>query len=470
MNILGNYSSELHVAQTTIEMVTGKWVMSMCWTMIECAVIELQGAALISKTDDEDITVATLGVNLGRDSGEDSGEDLEEELQPESGIKSTKVSLHRLVQEAVIYSRSPSDRQAIFDAAISVMYEAFPRQDGGMTIEAPSRAWTWHTGFALAVGDLDPVAEVMHLRYLYETGNDTTALTLLDFAYQVIDSVGMDKTSEFYADLAYKAGSVYMDWGFLTRCRKIWREAQKILEEKRAEGSESARLQLTWLWMAMANLEGAAGNHETSLELFNKSDEERLIDEKDNLWRHGICNLNIGRLYFFMGQYDKATERYKECEKGFLINSPTRAILDFALGDVSYAQNDVELARTWYSKAMQAFESSGTNPATLSSCYLRLARLELRENNTRLALEHIRKATHIVKRHAHSKGDQARIFHVQSLIQTALGRTEHAMTSSGLAEEHRAKLAAILEKGGEPIAEFDGSENAWDSLVCFFWR
>ncbi|KAH7310098.1 hypothetical protein BKA65DRAFT_575917 [Rhexocercosporidium sp. MPI-PUGE-AT-0058] len=374
------------------ELVTTHKVLSVCKSFfeIECAIIELQGAALISKNDDDsttdsDTTDSSAIMTPDTDShtysdlGPDSEGDSDEQSQPDSGIKSAKVSLHRLVQEAVIYSRSPSDRQAIFDAAISVMHEAFPKQD------AYSGIWARHTGSTVAARGPDTSAEVV---YLYETGNDTTALTLLDFTYQVIDRVGIDKTSEFYADLAYKAGSVYMDWGFLSRCREIWKEARSILEDKKAAGSESARHQLTWLWMAMANLEGAAGNHEIALELFSKSDEERLSDDTDNLWRHGITNLNTGRLHFFMGQHEKAVERYKECEKGFLVNSPTRAILDHALGNLEYAQCNIDLARTWYFEAVRGFESSGTNPGTLASCYVKLARLELKEHNSRLALKY----------------------------------------------------------------------------------
>jgi hypothetical protein len=92
--------------------------------------------------------------------------------------------------------------------------------------------------------------------------------------------VFMDKTSEFYADLQYKAGSVSMNWGYLNRCREVWKEAREILEAQRAAGSDSAKRQLTWLLMAMGNLETAKGNLGAAREFFNKSDEQRLLDDK----------------------------------------------------------------------------------------------------------------------------------------------------------------------------------------------
>jgi hypothetical protein len=49
--------------------------------------------------------------------------------------ETSKVSLHRLVQEALIYNREfESERQEIFDATIKVIYKAFPAQINGETL------------------------------------------------------------------------------------------------------------------------------------------------------------------------------------------------------------------------------------------------------------------------------------------------------------------------------------------------
>ena len=200
---------------------------------------------------------------------------------------------------------------------------------------APSRIRPGHTKPTYSIQGVHSFAKTLHMvsspyrplqltnppRYLYETGNVTTAVQLLQFAYKVIEEVALDKTSEFYADLQYKAGSVYMDSGYLVRCREVWEEARHILEAPKAAGSASAKRQLTWLLMAMGNLETADGNYDTALKLFTQSDQERMIDDKNNLWRHGLSSMNCGRLHFFMGNYDSAMENYKECEKVFIPRS-----------------------------------------------------------------------------------------------------------------------------------------------------
>jgi hypothetical protein len=75
-----------------------------------------------------------------------------------------------------------------------------------------------------------------------------------------------------------------------------------------------------------------------------------------------------------------------------------------------------------------------------------------------------------VKGHAHSQGDQARNLHKTSEMQEILGRRAEAEVSRRLAEEHRVKWELSMEGQAVNLKKFDGSEEAWDSLVCFFWR
>lgn len=51
-------------------------------------------------------------------------------------LEEARLSVHCLVQEALIYSRSPQERQTIFDAAVHIMHEAFPSQVDGETLNA----------------------------------------------------------------------------------------------------------------------------------------------------------------------------------------------------------------------------------------------------------------------------------------------------------------------------------------------
>jgi hypothetical protein len=82
---------------------------------------------------------------------------------------------------------------------------------------------------------------------------------------------------------------------------------------------------MTWLLMVMGNLETADGNYDIALKYFTQSDEQRMIEDKDNLWRHGLSNMNGGSLQAFMGNYDKALEKLNECEKGYIPKSNWRA-------------------------------------------------------------------------------------------------------------------------------------------------
>jgi hypothetical protein len=109
---------------------------------LELALQSLNEAALINRN------------NL--DDAQDAASDSEDEATSESSVVDSdlsKVSVHRLVQEAFIYSRSAQDRQGFFDAAIHVVYEAFPRQANGETLAGQSDQCSQLISHGMALAD-----------------------------------------------------------------------------------------------------------------------------------------------------------------------------------------------------------------------------------------------------------------------------------------------------------------------------
>jgi hypothetical protein len=103
----------------------------------EYAIVHLPGAALINTDVSEQDELKESGIENEESGTLDAGnsDDSSSTASDVSQMAETmKVSVHRLVQDALIYSRAGNQRQAIFDAAIKVIYKAFPAQMNGESL------------------------------------------------------------------------------------------------------------------------------------------------------------------------------------------------------------------------------------------------------------------------------------------------------------------------------------------------
>ena len=154
-------------------------------------------------------------------------------------------------------------------------------------------------------------------RHLYENGNFTTSLRLLDIAYLAC----ADKTSELYADLQFKAGSIYMDQNDLINCRLTFEDARILYENAAAAGSADADHSLTWLLHSLGNLEVAQGNLDLGLDLYAQADQKRKLETTQNPWREALTRMTAGRAHFLKGEYDIALSMYNVAASIFEMNS-----------------------------------------------------------------------------------------------------------------------------------------------------
>ncbi|RDW76972.1 hypothetical protein BP6252_05025 [Coleophoma cylindrospora] len=454
---------------------------------LDWAIVDLNSAALITKQNqDPDLDGDESNLNpesgLEVDTGDESanGSDSETNFSREADdrFSTTKISIHRLIQEAFIYSRPQQECQKIFDAAIHVISKAFPKQIDGETLEGEtetcSRLIPHVMSLASRYNELEshgtsPLVATTELGnllksclwYVYEKGERETSLVLLKLAYKVYQ----DQESEVYADFQFKAGSIHLDHNDLGRCRDAWEKARDIYRRLIASGNESAKESLTWVHHALGNLESADGNVDEALRLYSIADEERKQERSVQSWREGLTSMTSGRAYYLKGEYKTATKRFANAEEIFrreYANSTWMAYLKYAYGNVELAQGNLEEAKKNYSLSRECWIKSAPTHLGLSACYYKLGCIEFEQQNHKSALDHFRKALKIAKFQA--VGDQARILRKQSKVHADGGSVGQAEIFRKEAEETRLKIS------GQGGCKLEDTDKAWDSLVCIFWR
>ncbi|KUJ15903.1 uncharacterized protein LY89DRAFT_719586 [Mollisia scopiformis] len=464
-------------------------VLSVCTKPFELdwAIVNLAKAALINKQnvegepEDDDIdtdAIAEIRIASGSASPTSSAFESTSSLDADDEFGKAKISIHRLVQEALIYSRSTQERQTIFDAAIRVVSMAFPKQINGETLEGETETCSRLIPHVMslasryiefeshATSPLEPTNELGSLLksciwFTYEKGERKTALYLLQLAYKICQ----DKESEVYADLQFKAGGIYLDQNDLAHCRQAWDEARGIYSRLQRRGNISAKHSLTWVLHALGNLESADGHLDEALSLYAEADEDRRQEQLAQPWREGLAAMTLGRAYFLKGEFETALEKFSEAESIFnkdYQGSTWMAYLTYAHGNVELARDNLTEAKTKYIQSQDCWTRSAPSHLGLSACYYKLGCIEFRQQEYLHALKYFRKALRIAKFQA--QGDQARILRKQAEVQDAGGFVDQAAVSRKEAEDTRSKIT------GQAGKSLEDTDAAWDSLVCIFWR
>jgi tetratricopeptide (TPR) repeat protein len=145
-------------------------------------------------------------------------------------------------------------------------------------------------------------------RYLYEVGDYTTCLTLVETASAACD----DKNSPRYANLRNTAGTCYFDMNRLQDCRRDYEIALAIQENELHEAK------IAYMYHNMGNLETGCGKFEEAMEYFTKAANIRRSLGDRAAGQLALTYLSISRLYYFRGMYDEAMKMLESSEALFV--------------------------------------------------------------------------------------------------------------------------------------------------------
>lgn len=214
------------------------------------------------------------------------------------------LSVHREVQEAMNY-HSAEELQDYFDAAISIVYEAFPKRKHGISLfsQWPVCSQYIHDGvhIALKFSEYTRPPIVPRLRttdklvaligncawYLYEVGDYDNALLIIDIAYTAIG----DTSSLLYADLNNTEGNCKLELNKLLEGRQCFNIALSIREARLAADD----IELAAVYHNMGNLESAAGNYDAAMDYFRKTEAIRMTQGETAENQLALLYLCIGR-------------------------------------------------------------------------------------------------------------------------------------------------------------------------------
>jgi tetratricopeptide (TPR) repeat protein len=147
-------------------------------------------------------------------------------------------------------------------------------------------------------------------RYLYEVGDYTTCLTLVETASAACE----DKNSARYANLRNTAGTCYFEMNRLQDCRRDYEVALAIQEHQSAHDDSK----VTYMYHNMGNLETGCGRYEEAMVYFTKVVNIRRAQGDRAAGRLALVYLCIGRLYYFQRKFEEAMKMLADSEALFV--------------------------------------------------------------------------------------------------------------------------------------------------------
>ncbi|KAJ9617240.1 hypothetical protein H2200_000961 [Cladophialophora chaetospira] len=419
------------------------------------------------------------------------------ELFVKNLIKKTgrDISIHRTVQEAVSY-QGKDDLIDFFDAMVSVLYDAFPKQDLGRPLTdywANCQLWIQHVvtlalrykaytsnrpegdiplkGMASAELFVQLLANASW--YLFEIADYEEALNLIEIA----STAAEDKNSLDYAHLLNTAGVTFYELNKLRRAREALERCLAIRTSLLPEG----HIEIANTLSNLGNVETAENNLEAAMEVLEKSAvyRESLGDEAAMML--ALSYLQIGRVLFLREDYPQSYAMYQKCE-GVLNKKVGRNRLFTA--NLHYAYGNLEFAQQQYEQAAKSFEitrqiSSDFNPMhplTAAACY-KLACTEFEQDHHKKALNYLSKALDIAELRGTMEvdgmdGTVVRILfkRAEVLLDDPLGdRTEGTQLMNDMLFRQK-DVAEKLEVDLRGFDALDDREKGFDLLVPGYFR
>jgi tetratricopeptide (TPR) repeat protein len=405
------------------------------------------------------------------------------------------LAIHREVQEAVNY-QSRDDLKESFDAAVELLYDAFPKQTDGrpMTEDRDScRRWIQHV-IALAnkyniyaVGRPEndvPLKGMASIEvfvkllansawYLFEIADYDECLNIIRTARAACE----DPTSLDFAHLLNTEGTTYFEQNKLRLSRDACEAARRIREEKL--NSDSAEMAI--VLGNLGNIESAQGNLEEALELLTQAARirERIGDEAAVML--ALNYLQIGRVYFLKGEYTRAYIEYQRCEGVFLKKAGRNG---WFLADLYYAYGNLEFAQRDYSQAGRSFERARRvcmdynplHPLT-AAVYYKIACTEFEQDHHTKALGNLEKAMNIAEVRSSNviDGTLARIIwkKAEILLDSEIAGPQKREEARASKNEMELRQREIAEAMGVDLRGYEDDadrEASFDLLVAGYYR
>ncbi|KAF2968413.1 hypothetical protein GQX73_g5174 [Xylaria multiplex] len=396
----------------------------------------------------------------------------------------SRITIHRLVQDAYIYYHLDSQRyeelENALNTSVSLLFHSFPRQINGRPMHDNWKQCNNLIQHAKWLADrcaeirsiipkFHPPPDTTELLkscawFLFEMADHRTAIHVLEISKELC----LDQKSELYAHLLNTNGCCAFELNDLTTCRQDWEKALAIREIWAKRGVPGAEEELANQLNNFGNLESGEGRYDSALEFFGRAKKIRLRLGKEAIVPLGVSHMTTGRAYFLKGMHAEALQHYKSAENIFLdhfgVNGHFMAHLNYAYGNLNYAQGDTGPAKSFYTLAQKILEEDTPYHLLLAACNYKLACLEAAENKSDAALVILEKALAIAE-FRDASGDIARILKKKAAILFNGNEEERARAQilTTDAEKFLAKqrnLVMSLEEDGE---------DEWNLWVCPYW-
>jgi len=401
------------------------------------------------------------------------------------------LSIHREVQEAVHY-QSREDLRSSFDAAVHLVFDAFPKQEEGRPLNddwAACRNWIQHAiqlanqfdryGEAhvdsplYSITSSDTLSELLSncAWYLYETAAYDECLNLL----RVARDAARDPTSLVYAHLLNTAGNAYYELNKLGQSRE---SAEQALDIRRSLLHPN-HAELANVLSNLGNVDSAEGRLDEALEKFNQAARIREYIGDAAAVLLALNYLQIGRVYFLQEDHTTAYKFYQKSEGIFMKkagrNRNLTAHLHFAYGNLELAADEFVTASRSFEYSRRIIMDYNPLHPLCAAAYYKQACAEFEQNHHRKALGLLAKALDIADMRSANvvDGTVARILWKQAEVimddPLAEGRDEADRLKIDL-ELRQREIAESLGVDLRGYDRYEDREKSFDLLVPGYFR
>jgi len=401
--------------------------------------------------------------------------DAEDSLLRESLINKNNetglLSIHRLIQAAVMRKLSAQDRNDYFDAVVAILKWGFPErwsEDLGHQHQHCKRCEMClpHVDYLIRqkgeykINPANPQSLAEFLLpccwYLYKRERYDTARIFIDEALKDFD----DTTNLAFASAVEPSGLIHMDLNNQAQALVSFTRAFDIRTRLSAPNDSLIAASLTTLGIVhteLGNLDQAYSYHERALAIRVQTKSDRI----------GNSYSNISSLLLRMGEADMAEKELKKCpslkdftDETFLKTGNPRFSGDMVLlARIREKQGRHDEALRLASKALRFRQSLLGNRLKTCDSLFQVADLLQKRDNLPSAIDFLNECIAVSENLPEGDGQQARAHYKLSLIYSQQGGRQ------SVSDERRVKARALRSRilGQDAVGE-DDSEDAYNNL------
>ncbi len=156
-----------------------------------------------------------------------------------------------------------------------------------------------------------------------------------------------------------------------------------------------------------------------------------------------------GFLKYFQGEYQKALELLLPMESYFAEKSPSYVgIIAMFLGDVYYAQGDLEQSEPYYLKSIQVASTHGGHPNYLPNIHEKLGKLYYAKGEMKLAYQHLQQSKHLSEELFSAKSKiNSSIFEIKDAYRIEKESQQQMLKAARLHELEQSQKILFLRNG-----------------------